>query len=55
VRNLLILAVFIAALAAIDAFVFNGYYRRAVWQQAYYQGNQFSAEVRYQLNKIGFR
>ena len=52
-RRLLILVVAIVALWAIDAFVFDGSYRRAIWQEAKYQGSQFGYDVKRWLNKFG--
>ena len=53
-RALLIpIALAVGGLLAIDAFSFHGDYRRAVWQEAKYQGQKINYEVRHALRKLG--
>jgi hypothetical protein len=52
-RSLIILAVLIGTLLAIDALAFGGRYRTAAWQEANYQGQQFNYEIQYRLRRSG--
>jgi hypothetical protein len=52
-RGFLILTVVIGTLWGIDAVVLDGRYRKVAWLEANYQGDKFSYQVRYWLNKSG--
>ncbi|HXF89449.1 MAG TPA: hypothetical protein VNK48_13930 [Xanthobacteraceae bacterium] len=47
------LILYIVAMAAMDALMFNGRYRDAVWREANYQTHRVNAEVRNLLHKLG--
>jgi hypothetical protein len=52
-RGFLILTGLIGSLWAIDAVVFDACYRKVAWQEANYQGQKLSYQVRYWINKSG--
>ncbi len=47
------LILYIVAMAVMDALMFNGRYRDAVWREASYQTHRINAEVRNLLHKLG--
>jgi hypothetical protein len=44
-RGLLILSVLLAVALAVDTEEFGGQYRRAVWREVNYEGQQFASKV----------
>jgi cbb3-type cytochrome oxidase subunit 1 len=48
---LLFWASMIGVLLAVDAIRFNGRYRTEVWRDAQYQGQSFTREVEYRLQR----
>ena len=51
-RAFLVPAVLIGAFFAMDHVAMGGDYRRATWQEAKHQGQQFSQNFRYWFRKI---
>jgi hypothetical protein len=47
------LILYIVAMAAVDAWMFSGRYREAVWREASHQTHRVHAEVRNLLHKLG--
>jgi hypothetical protein len=48
-RGLLILSALLAVALAIDAAEFDGQYRRAVWREVNYEGQQFASRITHLL------
>jgi hypothetical protein len=44
-RMLMTIIVLIAAAAVVDSLFFDGQYRKAVWEEANYQGQQFRYQI----------
>jgi len=52
-RGLVILAIVVGVLWALDRYAFHERYSQAAWQEANYQGQKFRNEVQYYLKKNG--
>jgi hypothetical protein len=51
-RGFLFLIVLMGTTWAVDTYVFDGRYQYNAWQMARYQGDKFSNEVHYWINKF---
>jgi hypothetical protein len=51
-RHLLFLAVVVGILCGVDAVLYHGKYRTAVWREVLDQGQAFSRGVDYQIAKL---
>jgi hypothetical protein len=52
-RGLIVLAILIGIGLTIDAFVYDGRYRRQAWNDASYQAQMANSEVQYWIRKLG--
>lgn len=44
---------YVVAITIVDAMMFGGRYRDAIWREANYQTHRVNAEVRHLLQKLG--
>ena len=52
-RGLIVLAILIGIGLTIDAFVYDGRYRRKAWNDASYQAQMANSEVQYWIRTLG--